>query len=360
MNRRFFITTAVAVLAAGVLLNGPVRAQAINYTLTDLGALAPSGRTAARGINDSGQITGSSDLKAGYPHAFIWVPNGLNLTTGSMKDLGLLSGGNITFGQAINAYGQVAGYSGSKKSFSTTFPTAARWNVDTFGNVLSIDTIKPLGGSQCQSYGINDAGQVVGWSSVTKSTGGMHAFLWTSGSMVDIGGPPSGSDWRKALGINSNGVVVGLDGLMGWYRRTPSDTVPTELPFNSNAVNVDANNHDIIAGSANGQAILYDLTAGAFVLLTSNASWGGIYSEALALNSLGQMVGQSSVGPFVYNPSNGMQALSGMFLQPVGRTWVLDTATGINNRGQICGYGYTTDTGSITKVFRAFLLTPNP
>ena len=359
MKRRSLFSTLAAVTL--VMVTGlTARAQAIKYTLTDLGALAPNSRTAAAGINDSGQVTGSSQLMVGYPHAFIWIPNGLDLTTGAMKDLGLLSSGNIAIGKAINALGMVAGYSGSVKSFSTTFPAAARWNVDASGKVLSIDTIKPLGGGQCQAYGINDAGQVVGWSSVTKSSGGMHAFLWTNGSMVDLGGPPSGSDWRKALGINSNGVVVGLDGLMGWYRRTPSDTAPTELLFNSNAVNVYANNHDIIAGAANGQAILYDLTDGVFVPLTSNATWGGTYSEALALNSIGQMVGQSGVGPFVYNPSNGMQALSGMFPQPAGRTWVLDTANGINNRGQICGYGYTTDTGSATKVYRAFLLTPNP
>ena len=127
-------------------------------------------------------------------------------------------------------------------------------------------------------------------------------------------------------------------------------------------MNVDANNHDIIAGKSanagNGQAVLYDLTAGTFVPLTPNATWAAIWSEAVALNSIGQMAGGSEVGPFVYDPVNGMQTLTGMFAQPAGRVWVLQAATGINNRGQICGYGYTTDTGSITKIYRAYLLTP--
>jgi hypothetical protein len=37
MNRRFFITTAVAMLTAGSLLSSPTQAQTFKYTLTDLG-----------------------------------------------------------------------------------------------------------------------------------------------------------------------------------------------------------------------------------------------------------------------------------------------------------------------------------
>ncbi len=330
----------------------PTFAVAQTYTISDLGVV-PGGSasgTAALGISDNGYTTGKSDKPAGTPHAFFGNP-------GSLVDLGLPSGINFAIGTTVNSNRQVAGYLGTKKGGVTQYPKAARWSVAANGAV-SVTTINPLGGTQCQAYGINDAGQVVGWSSVKLSSGGMHAFLWTNGTMVDLGGPPAGSDWRKATGINNNGVVVGRSGIGGWYRR-PSDTAPISLPLGeANAVTVDGANHDIVAGSANDQAVLYDITAGAFVALTVNPAWTGTSSLADALNSVGQMVGRSDLGPFVYDPVNGMRALSGLFTQPAGLTWTLQQATGINSSGQICGFGYTMATGSTTKVYRGFLLSP--
>ena len=96
-------------------------------------------------------------------------------------------------GRAINQSGQVAGTAPSGH--------AALWTAS--GGAMDLGT---LGGAISTAEGINDAGQVVGWSQVaTELT--THAFLWTSGQgMQDlfvIAGMTAAND------INNRGQVVG-------------------------------------------------------------------------------------------------------------------------------------------------------
>ena len=62
-----------------------------------------------------------------------------------------------------------------------------------------------LGGSESEALGLNDAGQVVGWS--LTADGNTRAFLYDGGTMSDLGtlgGPDS-----EAHGINNQGQIVG-------------------------------------------------------------------------------------------------------------------------------------------------------
>ena len=62
------------------------------------------------------------------------------------------------------------------------------------------------GHTASEALNINDAGQVVGYSSGPQE---MRAFLWTrNGGMQNLGTLPGGSNSR-ALGINNAGQVVG-------------------------------------------------------------------------------------------------------------------------------------------------------
>ncbi len=54
--------------------------------------------------------------------------------------------------------------------------------------------------------GINDAGQVVGWSN--RSAGGTFAFLWQNGTMTSLGALSGGID-SFATAINNAGQIVG-------------------------------------------------------------------------------------------------------------------------------------------------------
>ena len=73
-------------------------------TVTNLGTLGGD-ESVALGINDAGQVVGSSHTAGGVIlHAFVTGPNGMG-----MRDLGTF-GGSFSSADGINEAGQVAGY----------------------------------------------------------------------------------------------------------------------------------------------------------------------------------------------------------------------------------------------------------
>ena len=202
--------------------------------MQDLGTLGGSGGqdySYGNGINSAGQVAGTSVYTSGYDRAFLWTPgsgmqvlptlggvhgraNGINdsgqvvgsaqnasiryrpflwTATGGIQDLGALSGDNAGGALAINASGQVAGYSYSTSSPSSS--RAFRWTAAGGMQDLGVGN-----GSYAQA--INASGAVVGFSG-----GGADAFLWTAPGTVqtlaDYGGDAA------AYGINSSGLIVG-------------------------------------------------------------------------------------------------------------------------------------------------------
>ncbi|HLV78844.1 MAG TPA: FG-GAP-like repeat-containing protein, partial [Chthonomonadaceae bacterium] len=178
-----------------------------------------------------------------------------------------------------------------------------------------------LGGAWSGATAVNDALQVAGWS--YTASGPTRAFLWQGGSMTDLGtlgGPQSGAN-----GINESGQVV------GW--------ADIELQLGGKYIY-----HAFLYSSANGMQDLGTIN-------------GFPYSDADAVNTAGVVVGYVSTGrfvgtrhAFVWDPVNGMQDLNSLI--PAGTGWLLQEATGINARGQICGYG------TLGGQVHAFVLSP--
>jgi probable HAF family extracellular repeat protein len=69
-----------------------------------------------------------------------------------------------------------------------------------------ISSLGTLGGSSSQANGINDSGQIVGYSS-TAGDAASDAFLYSDGVMTDLGSLGGGSS--SAYAINASGEVVG-------------------------------------------------------------------------------------------------------------------------------------------------------
>jgi probable HAF family extracellular repeat protein len=151
---------------------------------------------------------------------FIW--NGTTTTL-----LGTLSG-NYGRGSAINNAGQVVGYSTIEGGNSH----ATLWN-----NTTAID-LGTLGGVYSYAHNINSSGQIVGDAMTTDST--FHAFLWDGTSMLDlnnlIDSKVVSDGWTliSAMDININGLIVGdainsITGQRRAYLLTP-DATPTPIP----------------------------------------------------------------------------------------------------------------------------------
>ncbi|HST79825.1 MAG TPA: HAF repeat/PEP-CTERM domain-containing protein [Verrucomicrobiae bacterium] len=150
------------------------------YSVTDLGSLG-GGISSGSGINNAGQVTGSSWPLSSSSHAFLY-------SNGQMSDLGTL-GGSFSVGEAINDAGQVAG-------FSDTFTNATRAFLYSNDQMTDLGT---SGGTSSYGNGINNAGQVTGFSGGSLTA---HTLLYSNGQVVDLG-PGIG------YAINDAGQVTG-------------------------------------------------------------------------------------------------------------------------------------------------------
>lgn len=167
-----------------------------------------------------------------------------------------------------------------------------------------------LGGPPTLAFGLNGLGQVVGTAYTGTYGGGgavcgngqcpvNYAFLWTAGTMTNLG-VPGGGLVSSAFGINDGGQVVGSFGYPGYFGAGFSyfDGVLTQITDastgGSNAQAINASGQ--IVGSypiGGGSYRAYRMTGGS---LTDLGTLGGTNSQAYGINSTGQVVGWSQTG----------------------------------------------------------------
>jgi probable HAF family extracellular repeat protein len=190
--------------------------------LRDLGTLGVNasgmGRSVATALNTQRQVVGFSDVydSAGNGvgrHAFVWAD-------GVMHDLGVLGvdlGFSYSQATAINSNSRVVGWSDVYDSAGNGVGRHAFVWADGVMHDLGVLGVD-LGFSTSKAIAINTNNQVLGWSDVYDSAQnwlGPHAFLWTGGTMQDLGGPlcdvPEDEFEvpAKVLNLNDAGQVVG-------------------------------------------------------------------------------------------------------------------------------------------------------
>jgi probable HAF family extracellular repeat protein len=170
----------------------------------DLGTLGGN-ESSAFSVNNRGQVVGVAVNTIPDPfsffvtqlRAFLWQD-------GAMQDLGTL-GGPEAWALFVNERGQVAGFS---LTGFTANPTTGIPTQDPFlwehGTMRDLGT---LGGVLGFPYGLNNRGQVIGFSDLAGDFA-EHPFLWEQGSLIDLG--TFGGNFGFAFGINDSGEVVGF------------------------------------------------------------------------------------------------------------------------------------------------------
>jgi probable HAF family extracellular repeat protein len=331
-----------------------------NKVIVDLGTLG--GESIGLAINSAGIVTGvsylSSDPDAGV-RAFRYA-DGVG-----MINVGALPHSNMSFGYGINNGGLIVG------------PSLVDENGDTephgflASDTLVLTDLGSLGGGDTIASDINDVEQVTGqsWTHNNRS----HAFLWTSGSMRDLG--TLGGNNSVGRSINFCGRVAGesengIDQTTRAFRFSETEgmvDLGTLGGINSSAYGIN-DSGQIVGESDTGPIVRSRVRTRGFSFFDTHAFlWtedagmsdlghlGGGTSRATAISNDGTVVGWStringSNYAFSWIAAGGMIDLNSLL--PLGSGWVLLEANGVNDNGQITGYGLHNGAG------RAFRLSP--
>lgn len=252
-----------------------------------------------------------------------------------VTDLGTLPGAPDSTATGVNDRGDVVGRSGDH---------AVLWRN---GRTVDLGT---LGGSFSTAVDVNERGDVVGFSQVAG--GADHAFVWRGGRLIDLS-PLPGFSSSYATAVNDRGSVVGYstgDGGMAAVMWRPDGTaVDLTAQTGLHEVN-DLDNAGRLVGSVtpdgmNGYPALW--YRGRTTVLSDRSG------TASAINDRGGITGYfvSGVGnSFVWRGGR----LTEIPLLPDLPAASLMQAQGINNRGQVVGFGgldgfvWDSDTGTLS------------
>ena len=215
----------------------------------DLGTLGGAG-SQAYGINNGEQVVGESDTIGGQQHAFLLnlgagtttavgastpqsfygQPVTLTATVAAAKPGSAVPTGAVTFTDdgtwlgaanlssvngvatasiviktlAVSSHSITAMYSGNGNYCPSAGNPLTETVSSDYGPMIDLGTLP--GDTWCQATGINNSGQVVGYS-YTPSTGAtFHAFLYSNGKMTAL--DTSAGDRSYAEGINDSGQVA--------------------------------------------------------------------------------------------------------------------------------------------------------
>jgi len=376
-------------LVTGTLLAAIAAAQPAPplYTVKDLGTLGGDS-SFAFDMNSAGWVAGSSNLIPGGPqHAFLWYGRG------QLKDLGTLGGPNSSPG-GPNARGDAAVSSDTTVDLGPTGEDfcgfgshhqclAAVWRNE---KLTALSTLP--GGNNANTFGLNNRGQVVGFSEDGKEEPGgcgatpfqrshFQAVIWEPDGEIRELPRLKGDTVSWAFGINDKGQAVGSSGSCAdtglpplapsgrhavlWDKDGPLDL--GNLSGNlTNNVATSINSEGEVAGNStssdgNTHGFLWTRNIGMKDLGTPSGDFVSIVPCCRAINQRRQVVGFSFPGPqgsgraFLWQ-NDRMTDLNTLI--PAGSPWYLLAALSTNDAGEIAGYG------TINGETHAFLATPVP
>ena len=336
------IPVAVLALAAAVpaatAVAAPAAAATTTYTITDLGSLG-YGISDGLAINANGQVTGysylSTQIQVTCPprqygqqkKCYIHPYHAFLYSHGTMTDLGTL-GGNNSQGLSVNLSAQVVGLADTKTGFS-----------DFLWNGKTMTDLSPMG-----AYAINDFGQIAGACGSPS-----RACLDVNGTITPLPDPSN-----TAI-TNCSASAINNDGQMAGTCDDTSSYLHAVLWQNGTATDL----RTLAGPQASATAINNNVQVVGWAQTSTDADHGFLYSDGtmtdLGLNFFPAAINDNGVivgGPLIYSGGT-LQNLNNLI--PAGSPYQINYATGVNNNGQIVANAYDTTTYQT----RALLLNPS-
>ena len=327
---KYTLRTYTIAMGVSALLSAPVQMKSeVNnvplHEVIDLGTFPGAMFSQAFGLSRSGHVGGFAATADGNLHAFLWTRHK------GLQDLGTLGGSN-SFAGGPNDKDEVplaAETSATDPNFESFcgFPTghiclAAVWR---HGVMIPLPNLKRDGftGNNGQAVGINNRSQLVGFAETgvldpTCSTATPHqserfaAVLWDTEGKAHELRPLEGDTVSFGLTINNLGQAAGSSGTCATTPLLPLEIGPHAVLWERDGTPIDL----------------------------GSLSAGTTFNTAASLNDLGQVVGgastagNQSIHTYLWITGSGMRDLG---------TLGNDVASipggmgGINNRGQVVG-----------------------
>jgi probable HAF family extracellular repeat protein len=284
LNTRYkTLETVPAVVRAVALLVLMLNVASAAGTATITGIAAPGSPFSVIALNTNGQVAGYFfDLESSQ-RGFLW-------SSGAAVDLGSL-GGTLSVANCLNNAGQVVGFS------SIADDAEFHACIGTASGLLDLGT---LGGVFSAANGLNDSGTAVGQSYIADNSA-YHAFVAASGGALQDLGTLGGSS-SSATAINNAGDIIGDSFIMS-----------------------DSEVHAFLHRGG----VMRDL-----------GTLGGSSSTAFALNALGQVTGESRVAS---EDTHAFRFDGDAMLNLGTLGGTRSTGRGINNQGEVIGDSTTAD-----------------
>lgn len=353
--------TPLAILLACAA--GAAHAQSVER----LGTLGGTG-SIARDINDFGQIVGESTLPGDLvARATIW-------NNGLPSELGGLNAGDNSVAWAINNQGVAVG--------TNDLPSGVRTaTIFQNGAVTDLGSSIGAGSTGSVAWDINDAGVVVGQAAINP--GFSKGFVWDETNGVAVAGTIPGYMGGANLAINNANTIVGHsfffgdpnvatlalpDGRGGY---ASSNIGPEGFSFSIASAISDSG---IIAGFTNGgglggpngewQAAIFVPGERGTEYIPLGFMPGLSNSEANDVNDSGLVVGYgfdgtgAGIAPRAFAWLGGVMTDLNDLLGPDSDLVQLYQATGVNDQGDIVGFGETRDGSLAGFVIEGFVPAP--
>jgi probable HAF family extracellular repeat protein len=338
-------TCASGVFAAGAVAVGAVDAP--RWTVTDVGTPPshPAAFMIASAVNDRGEVIGAVwDGPLGHQQSqgFVW-------RNGTMRVLSY-PGSTWVGPTAINARGDVVG---GAASADRTSQSSVLWRNRT---PLLLGT---LGGKSSNPLALNDRDQVVGDSQTVD--GRTHGFIWQDGTMTDLG--TLGGDESHAVAINRDGLVIGSSTTAAgarhaflWQNGSMRDL--GSLGANDSEASAINDAGEIVGGVESPLGNAIEAVAWKHGTLTPLGRFGGRGTRAVAINRRGNIL--IEVDGNGSDPSGGILLRDGRATKigtlggaaPPGQGGPVHFA-GLNDRGQVAGFGYARKGGRRTFIWQS-------